>query len=131
LQDGDVLQIALVQHFVFLSSDATMPMEYNRMYQEQRKGNYTWKRSPQVWVGEKELVPPLSAPQFRLLQALYDQQGKVVRAARSLTWYGGRRGNWRYRAGFRCAGAPLARPDCELTPSTLTSHCEGARPAAG
>jgi len=79
LQDGDVLQIALVQHFVFLSSDATMPMEYNRMYQEQRKGKlYLEKKSRRVWVGDKELVPPLSAPQFRMLQALYDQQGKVV-----------------------------------------------------
>ena len=29
IQDGDVVQIALVQSMVFLSSDATMPMEYD------------------------------------------------------------------------------------------------------
>ena len=27
LADGDLVQISLVQHFVFLSSDATMPLE--------------------------------------------------------------------------------------------------------
>ena len=36
-------------------------------------------RSRRVWVGENEVLPPLSAPQFRLLQALYEQKGQVVR----------------------------------------------------
>jgi DNA-binding response OmpR family regulator len=35
-------------------------------------------RSRRVWIGQRELVPPLSAPQFKLIKALYDQQGKVV-----------------------------------------------------
>jgi DNA-binding winged helix-turn-helix (wHTH) protein len=35
-------------------------------------------RSRRVWLGDKELVPPLSFPQFRLLQILYEQQGEVV-----------------------------------------------------
>jgi DNA-binding response OmpR family regulator len=35
-------------------------------------------RSRRVWVGTQEVLPPLSASQFRLLQALYDQQGEVV-----------------------------------------------------
>jgi DNA-binding winged helix-turn-helix (wHTH) protein len=79
LQDGDVIQVALVQSFVFLSSDATMPMEGGRFILRQRTGRlFLDNRSRRVWVGEEEIVPPLSAPQFRLLQLLYDQQGKVV-----------------------------------------------------
>ena len=79
LQDGDVLQIALVQSFVFLSSDATMPMDGVRVVQRQRMGRlFLDNRSRRVWVGEQEVLPPLSAPQFRLLQVLYDQAGKVV-----------------------------------------------------
>jgi DNA-binding response OmpR family regulator len=35
-------------------------------------------RSRRVWLRNTELVPPLSAPQFRLLQLLYEQQGQVV-----------------------------------------------------
>jgi len=29
LSDGDLVQVALVQHFVYLSSDATMPLEFD------------------------------------------------------------------------------------------------------
>ena len=34
--------------------------------------------SRRVWVRKKELLPPLSAPQFRLLEALSQQAGKVI-----------------------------------------------------
>jgi hypothetical protein len=79
LQDGDIIAVALVQNFVYLSSDATMPMEsgvpvtYGRNVRLRLDA-----RSRRVWIGEKEVLPPLSAPQFRLLQILFDQQGKVV-----------------------------------------------------
>jgi hypothetical protein len=80
LQDGDIIAVALVQNFVFLSSDATMPMESGVPVS---LGRSTGRlrldaRSRRVWVGQQEVLPPLSAPQFRLLQILYDQQGKVV-----------------------------------------------------
>jgi pSer/pThr/pTyr-binding forkhead associated (FHA) protein len=79
LQDGDLIQVALVQSFVFLSSDATMPIEGLMPAQRERFGRlYLDNRSRRVWIGKQEVVPPLSAPQFRLLQLLYDQQGKVV-----------------------------------------------------
>ena len=29
-------------------------------------------------IGQREVLPPLSAPQFRLLSSIYDQQGKVI-----------------------------------------------------
>jgi DNA-binding response OmpR family regulator len=43
-----------------------------------RRRLYLDTRSRRVWLGGKELVPPLSVPQFRLLQILYEQEGKVV-----------------------------------------------------
>jgi DNA-binding response OmpR family regulator len=35
-------------------------------------------RSRRVWLKGKEVVPPLSVPQFRLLQTLFEQKGQVV-----------------------------------------------------
>jgi DNA-binding response OmpR family regulator len=35
-------------------------------------------RSRRVWVGDEELIPPLSVPQFNLLNLLYTQTGEVV-----------------------------------------------------
>jgi pSer/pThr/pTyr-binding forkhead associated (FHA) protein len=79
LQDGDIIAVALVQNFVFLSSDATMPMEAGLPVASNQPGLLRLDaRSRRVWIGQMEVLPPLSAPQFRLLQVLYDQQGKVV-----------------------------------------------------
>lgn len=80
LSDGDLLQIALVQNFVFLSSDSTVPMEAGKVSRfGLRMGKlYLDSRSRRVWISNSEVLPPLSAQQFRLLKALYDQEGKVV-----------------------------------------------------
>ncbi len=79
LEDGDTIQIALVQKFAFYTSDATLPLE-----DIQTKGRlvsekiYLDPKSRRVWVNNQELLPPLSAPQFRLLYALSQQSGKVI-----------------------------------------------------
>ena len=78
LQDGDMISVALVQNFFFLSSDATMPMEAHLPSSEQGGRLRLDMRSRRVWIGSQEIIPPLSVPQFRLLHMLYDQQGKVV-----------------------------------------------------
>lgn len=80
LYDGDQIQVSLVQHFVFLSSDATMPLDIELPSQvENRPGRLRLDtRSRRVWLGDKEIVPPLSVPQFRLLEALLEQKGEVV-----------------------------------------------------
>lgn len=78
LGDGDLLQVALVQNFVYLSSDATMPMDMPMPVTEQGGRLYLDIRSRRVWVNKQEVLPPLSAPQFRLLQTLYNQAGRVV-----------------------------------------------------
>jgi hypothetical protein len=77
LVDGDEIQISLAQHFIYLSSDATMPLESLPLDMQKRrlKVNPDARR---VWVLETELDPPLSASQFNLLQALYGQTGAVV-----------------------------------------------------
>lgn len=75
LQDGDVVQIAIAQQFMFLVSDATMPLTEN----DSRLGRLLIDlRSRRVLVNQQQVSPPLSAQQFRLLWRLYEQQGDVV-----------------------------------------------------
>ncbi len=75
LQDGDSIQVALAQEFLFLSSDATMPLEAG----PSQGGRLVLDmRSRQVWVNQKQMRPPLSAQQFQLLWVLYQNPGEVV-----------------------------------------------------
>lgn len=82
LQDGDVVQIALAQQFTFLSSDATIPLDSEEpepMPAPARPGLLRLeKRSRRVWIGKHEVLPPLSVSQFKLLELLYDNPGRVV-----------------------------------------------------
>lgn len=75
LQDGDLVSVALAQQFLFLTSDATMPLlegtgNVGRLMMDQK--------SRRVWVNQQQLVPPLSAQQFKMLWLLYESQGQVV-----------------------------------------------------
>ena len=78
LQDGDDIQVALTQRFVFLSSDATVAL--NGVYPAVGKQALIKldSRSRRVWVGDQEVVPPLSASQFRLLEVLCENEGQVI-----------------------------------------------------
>jgi DNA-binding winged helix-turn-helix (wHTH) protein len=79
LQDGDSIQIALIQYFVYLSSDATMPLESGPALTEISEFRLVLdSRSRRVWVNHLEVLPPLSVPQFTLLQVLYDRKDQVV-----------------------------------------------------
>lgn len=82
LQDGDVIQIAYAQQFIYLSSDSTLPLELpankpgeispiNRLLRLD-------KRSRRVWIGDEELLPPLSVSQYQLLELLYDNPERIV-----------------------------------------------------
>lgn len=78
LLDGDMLQIALVQKIVFLSSDATMPMDIGNLLPDSQQGRlHIDLKSRRVWIKDQEVLPHLSAPQFRLLEVLHQQPGKV------------------------------------------------------
>jgi hypothetical protein len=85
LQDGDVIQIALLQQFVYLSSDSTVPLGPGMTAQEGfQPGESAPRRlhldklSRRVWIAGIEVLPPLSAPQFRLLETLFNNPGRVV-----------------------------------------------------
>ncbi|OJX46190.1 MAG: hypothetical protein BGO78_04735 [Chloroflexi bacterium 44-23] len=83
IKDGDYIQIALIQDFVFLSSDATLPLDQSILPIDWSKSTDHAKifldaKSRRVWVSGQELDPPLSVPQFRLLQVIYEQEGEVV-----------------------------------------------------
>ncbi len=75
LQDGDAVQISFVQGFLFFTSDATLPLGEGMG----RPGRLVLdSKSRRVWVDQKQVVPPLSAQQFRLLSLLYENQGQVI-----------------------------------------------------
>lgn len=75
LQDGDMFGIALAQQFTYLTSDATMPLTESGS----RQGRLVMElKSRQVWVNQQQLIPPLSAQQFKLLWMLYENPGQVI-----------------------------------------------------
>ncbi|HET6846120.1 MAG TPA: FHA domain-containing protein [Anaerolineales bacterium] len=75
LQDGDAIQISFVQGLLFFTSDATVPLNES----PGRPGRLVLdEKSRRVWVNQIQLVPPLSAQQFRLLSLLYENQGQVL-----------------------------------------------------
>jgi pSer/pThr/pTyr-binding forkhead associated (FHA) protein len=81
LHDGDNIQIALAQEFTFVSADATMPLKDGSQLPEKKRPQNklrVFKHSRQVWIGEKEITPPLSVAQFQMLETLYEQEGRVV-----------------------------------------------------
>jgi DNA-binding winged helix-turn-helix (wHTH) protein len=76
LRDGDEIHVALSVKVRFIGSDATSPMLSNpppfmsgrlRLEPEARR----------VFVMDKELDPPLSLPQYRLLEMLYVNSGRI------------------------------------------------------
>lgn len=85
LQDGDVIQIALAQKFVYMSSDSTIPLELPPERQTEIVTAHRLlrleKRSRRVWIGDDELLPPLSVSQYQLLELLSDNPGRVVTRA--------------------------------------------------
>jgi hypothetical protein len=79
LEDGDTVQISIAQQFVYLSSDATVPLGTEGLDgKEDQKLLRLDKRSRRVWVSTQELDPPLSVAQFAMLELLYKADGDVV-----------------------------------------------------
>ena len=75
LQDGDFLSVATAQQFVFLISDATMPLVEGSPLSGRLIVDL---KSRRVWINHQQLDPPLSAQQFKLLWMLYESKGEVV-----------------------------------------------------
>jgi DNA-binding response OmpR family regulator len=78
LQDGDEIQVAFAIKLTFIGSEATLPLVLDA---EAMAGARLLKMEIQahrVWIGEQEVDPPLSPPQFRLLELLYQNAVRVV-----------------------------------------------------
>lgn len=76
LKDGDEIQIALRVKLLFIGTDATIPLTVE---DPPIAGNLTLDKAQRaVKIQGKELIPPLSLAQFRLLEALFDANGAVV-----------------------------------------------------
>jgi FHA domain len=73
LQDGDEVQIAFCCKLAFVGADATAPV----ILKEPLPGLRLDVESKRVWVAGKELDPPLSLAQYRLLVLLYQEPGWV------------------------------------------------------
>lgn len=75
LQDGDEIQIALCVKLVFVGTDATLPLTFEP---PSTTGNLVLDEGQRsVEINGKELLPPLSLAQFRLLHTLYSAKGAV------------------------------------------------------
>lgn len=74
LQDGDEIQIALCVRLSFVGAEATAPLVFER---GRRLGLYLDRERHVVLIGGRELSPPLSLAQYRLLELLYDRAGRV------------------------------------------------------
>lgn len=78
LQDGDVIQIALAMELIFVGTEATVPLSITEAAQ---LGLGRLQMDPQahrVSVLDTEIEPPLSPPQYRLLDLLYRNPNRVV-----------------------------------------------------
>jgi hypothetical protein len=78
LQDGDVIQVALALHITYIGTESTVPLS---MTDAVPNGEGRLRMVPQahrVLIGEDEIEPPLSPPQYRLLELLYRSPDRVV-----------------------------------------------------
>ena len=78
LQDGDIIQVALALNLTYVGTEATMPLSMSDVTQ---MGLGRLRMEPQahrVVIGKIEIDPPLSPPQYRLLELIYRNQERVV-----------------------------------------------------
>ncbi len=76
LQDGDIVQIALALKLIFVGTESTIPLKsadqlgIGRLRMD--------ARAHRVWIGPREIDPPLSPSQYRLLELIYRNPDRVV-----------------------------------------------------
>ncbi len=73
LQDGDEIQVALSFKIFFVDAGATVPL----FFEKRQIGLRLDKDAKSVWIKGQELDPPLSLAQYRLLELLSDNEGRV------------------------------------------------------
>jgi DNA-binding response OmpR family regulator len=77
IQDGDTVQVALAAELLFVAPGATAPL-VEASGPARLASLIVDREMREVRIGGKVLEPPLSAPQFRLLELLWANVGKVV-----------------------------------------------------
>ena len=75
LRDGDEVGIAFAAKLGFVDAGATAPLLFDEELGPIIRMDTEAKR---VWVAARELAPPLSLAQYRLLELLYENRGRVV-----------------------------------------------------
>lgn len=76
LKDGDEIHVAMVVKMIFAESEATAPLALAKVPTSLGKLRLE-KEARRVYIEGKELEPPLSLPQYRLLELLVDANGAV------------------------------------------------------
>ena len=80
LQDGDLIQVALVAKLAYVGSEATVPLRIETTPEGEVVSVGRLRldgASRRVWLSDHELDPALSVPQFRFLELLYQRPGQV------------------------------------------------------
>lgn len=76
LSDGDEIHLGLAVRIQFLGSGATAPLPFDPP--QVIGGRLRLDiQSRRVFIAEKEVDPPLSLPQYRLLEMLYNSPGRI------------------------------------------------------
>lgn len=84
IKEEDVFQISLAQQFTILNADVTVQVHIQSETQSEyfsgsdKPSLRIDVRSHRVWIGEKEVKPPLSLQQFKLLEVLYQNSGRII-----------------------------------------------------
>lgn len=78
LQDGDDIQISLALKLTFVGSEATLPLSLEEAGVLGLGQLRMETQAHRVWIRNTEIEPPLSPPQFRLLELLYNNHNKVI-----------------------------------------------------
>jgi len=78
LQDGDEITVALCVRLLFVGAEATVPLAGREAVPVTASGLRLDKAQRRVWIGDRELQPPLSLAQYRLIELLADAGGRVV-----------------------------------------------------
>lgn len=76
LNDGDEIRLALAIRLQFVGSESTAPLPFDPP--QNIAGKLRLEREArQVYIGDEVLDPPLSPPQYRLIELLYINSGNV------------------------------------------------------
>ncbi|NDJ84815.1 MAG: FHA domain-containing protein [Chloroflexi bacterium] len=77
LRDGDEINIAMAVRMTFVGSEATAPLILGQMANHESGRLRLDRDARRVFIEDVEVDPPLSLPQYRLLELLYDGLGAV------------------------------------------------------